>query len=162
MISMTYGGPHFQGPLLHVRAQLLQTCSLMNPLNKHIYIYINIFLIDLSIYIYMYIHKPRPGIHAHAKLCFFGSLCHGQICLMAGPMAHLRLLGWSKLGPNFLPIKGRLWAKNQDMHCDFPLHYSALAHSKSHWAHSLANRQRLILWRKQKWPITPSDMHMYI
>ena len=54
MISMTYGGPHFQGPLLHVRAQLLQTCSLMNPLNKHIYIYINIFLIDLSIYIYVY------------------------------------------------------------------------------------------------------------
>ena len=55
-------------------------------------------------YIYIYIHKPRPGIHAHAKLCFFGSLCHGQICLMAGPMAHLRLLGWSKPGPMFLPL----------------------------------------------------------
>ena len=130
--------------------------------STNIYIYILIYSSLIYLYIYMYIHKPRPGIHAHAKLCFFGSLCHGQICLMAGPMAHLRLLGWSKLGPNFLPIKGRLWAKNQDMHCDFPLHYNALAHSKSHWAHSLANRQRLILWRKQKWPITPSDMHMYI
>ena len=119
-------------------------------INMYMYIYIYIFLIDISIYIYICIYiyiYTNPGLaYMRMRNCVFSVHCAmGKFASWLVQWLILDYLAGPSRGQCSCHSQKRLWAKNHDMHCDVPLHYNALEHSKSHWAHSLANRQRLIL-----------------